>query len=223
MKKQISPGPNSTDEVLMAAFRLSRESRKEFTEWDLTIETWKLNRNRWGLKGHEEYPDHKRVMNEVMAKGGQKVMGKGWIERTRPNYYKITLLGLAKVKSLKNLDPKSQKRNVFLYDLIFPYAFDPVFERFLGNPDEPKSWLDVAAFLRLNKYDYETLRNQLTKIESAIEETLASIKENKEDSLIRDDRNKPLIRERVLKLKEFLEIIQIRFKSQFEAIRSKSS
>ena len=94
----------AAEEVLLAAVNLTKNTKKEFTEWELTVWAWKLNQNRWGLRGFEDkYPDHKRVMNEVMAAGTQKIVCRGWLERVKPNYYRLTDAGLAKAASLSNI------------------------------------------------------------------------------------------------------------------------
>ncbi len=220
MKKNIKEGLSSTEEVLLAATRLSTESLNEFTEWDLTVEAWKLNKNRWGLKGHEEYPDHKRVMNEVMAAGTQKIVGRGWIERTRPNHYKVTQLGLAKAKSLLDVS-QSEKRNVNLYEAIKVYVKNSTFESYFINKSLPDNWLDVAAFLKLNKYDAQTLGKILNYIRNTINESLNYMKENKVDALIRGKsaNTPPITKERIIELSKFIELIEEKFKPQFDAIR----
>ena len=220
MKKNINPNLSSTEEVLLAASRLSTDLIKEFTEWDLTVEAWKLNKNRWGLQGHEDYPDHKRVMNEVMAKGTQKIVGRGWIERTRPNHYKITQLGLVKSKSLLGIN-QSEKRNVNLYEAISIYVRNPVFESYFINKNLPENWLDVAAFLKLNKYDAQTLEKILNYLKNIIEESLNYLKENNVSALIRgsSSQNKPITKERIIELSNFIQLIEEKFKSQFDAIR----
>jgi len=211
---------SATEEVLLAAARLSTDSLKEFTEWDLTVEAWKLNKNRWGLQGYEEYPDHKRVMNEVMAAGTQKVVGKGWIERTRPNHYKITHLGLARAKSLLDVS-QSEKRNVNLYDAISVYVKNQVFELYFNNKNLPDNWLDVAAFLKINKYDAQTLDRILIYIKNIVEDSLSYLKENKVDALIRgkSPQNPPITKEKIMELSKFIGLIEEKFKSQFDAIR----
>ncbi len=216
----IKTSLSSTEEVLLAAFRLSTDSLKEFTEWDLTVEAWKLNKNRWGLQGHEEYPDHKRVMNEVMARGTQKIVSKGWIERTRPNHYKITQLGLVKAKSLLDIS-QSEKRNVNLYEAISVYVKNPIFETYFLNKSLPDNWLDVASFLKLNKYDFGTLNKILNYINNIVEESLNYLKENNAESLIRgkSSQNKPITKERIIELRTFIKILEEKFKSQFDAIR----
>src|SRR3989344_256109 len=131
----------AAEEVLAAAANLTKNTQKEFTEWELTVETWRLNKNRWGLRGYQEkYPDHKRVMNEVMAKGTQKVTGRGWIERVRPNYYRLTSQGLARSASLSKVEIKPEVRNLYEYESVSPFALSRVLEeRFKTQFEEIRS------------------------------------------------------------------------------------
>src|SRR3989344_6693578 len=113
----------AAEEVLLAASNLVKKTKKnEFTEWDLTVNTWQVNKNRWGLRGYElQYPDHKRVMNEIMAKGTQKVLGKGWLKRIRPNFYNVTSSGFAKAESLSGIEMNTTAKTLHEYNAIEPY------------------------------------------------------------------------------------------------------
>lgn len=212
----------ASEEVLKAAANINKR-KKEFTEWDITVETWKLNKQRWGLPGYEsKFPDHKRVMNEIMAKGTQKkVIGQGWLQRIRQNYYTITQSGLAKVESLFSIDVSGRLRSLTEYDSISPYANHNIFLQFCKDPDKPKTWLGVAAFLKLKKSDKNTLEIILNKIKTSIESSLEWLEENNTDILRRDDSpsKRPITKSQLLKLQNFLVHIQEKFKAQFDAIR----
>lgn len=218
MKTEIG----ASEEVLLAAAKLTNFTTKEFTEWDLTRETWLLNKNRWGLRGYEtEYPDHKRVMNEIMAKGTQKIIGKGWLERIRSNTYRLTPLGLSKAQTLSKIEVGTKLRSLHEYDSVFPYVSNPVFENYCKDMNEPKTWLGAAAFLGLTKNDPEILERNLKKIEDSITLALNWLDNNNQSSLRRDDAGKPITKEVLLKLRNFLLVIKERFEPQFNAIRSK--
>lgn len=72
--------------VLLAAHGLSQP----FSEWDLTIAAWDRDHTTFSMRGYPDYPDHKRVYMEVT---GTKLLGRGLIERVRPNHYQLTSLG----------------------------------------------------------------------------------------------------------------------------------
>lgn len=214
----------ASEEVLMAAVRLSEKKNNEFNEWDLTIEAWIINKNKWGLKGHEKkYPDHKRVMNEIMARGDQKVIGKGWIKRIRPNYYSVTPLGFARAQSLSKKQITSAPRGVYEYESISPYVNSEVFKKYCKDPKEPRTWLGAAAFLKLEKYTSDSLEKKLKYIRDSIDAALDWLKKNKTDLILRSDSHssKPISKNQLVKLKEFLSIIEERFETQLDAIRSK--
>src|SRR5580704_12263538 len=85
----------AAQEILFGAYDLDRGGAKEFSEWDLTVATWKRNPNRFGSRGYEDrYPDHKRVMMEIMGTTKKdNPLRRGWFERTRSNHYRMTDIG----------------------------------------------------------------------------------------------------------------------------------
>ncbi|MGO9643891.1 MAG: hypothetical protein ACLPY5_03980 [Candidatus Bathyarchaeia archaeon] len=215
--------PTRAEEVLLAAVRLMKKHGDEFSEWDLTVETWENNKNRWGLPGYEKkFPDHKRVMNEIMARGTEKAaIGRGWLERTRTNHYKVTAAGFVKAASLESKKVDSQPVSKFIYEDVDQFAFHKVFESYWKNPEEPRTWIGAAAFLSLSRYDADTLDKQLRTISNAISTALAWMDESGEDSIRRGGSGRAITRERLTKLQEFLEILQKRFARQIQAIREK--
>lgn len=218
---------SAAEEVLLAAVRLCPDGVREFSEWDLTVEVWKDNKNRFGCRGYEDlYPDHKRVMMEVMGAAKDNPVRRGWMERTRPNHYRVTQLGLAQAQEIvskRGLRPVNKAPTV-LYDALERFLFHPVFRRYLSDPLEPKTWLGVAAFLGLTTYDRSHLESRLGAVRQAI--TLAKnwFQEHGEDTLTRGPSGggKAIKREEVLSLERFLVVIQERFKSQLEAIKDRA-
>ena len=57
-----------------------------------------------GCRGYEElYPDHKRVMMEIMGTTKKEnPIRKGWLQKVRPNTYRLTDLGKTEVDRLTN-------------------------------------------------------------------------------------------------------------------------
>lgn len=211
----------AAEEVLLAAEKISK-NKDEFTEWELTVETWKLNNNRWGLRGYEkEYPDHKRVMNEIMATGTQKIVGRGWLERTRPNYYRITPSGRAKASALSGGETNSEVRSLHEYEAIVKYATHSVFQNYCVDPSEPKTWLGASAFLGLTSNDPDVVDRKMKSLRGSIRSALEWLDTNKTDVLRRSSSTKPITREELMKLDKFISVLEDRFKRQFEAIRRK--
>ncbi len=211
---------SASDEVLLAAANLAKaDPKREFTEWELTIEAWKLNKNRWGMRGFEEgHPDHKRVMNEIMGKGS--IVSQGWLARTRPNHYALTPAGLARA-SVLTAPYDTRQRSIHIYDEISPFAFHRVFDSHLTDRSEPATWLGAAAFLGLTKNDPEVLEGQLSAIRRAISDALSFMSENASETLRRGDAGRMISKERVERLAGFLDLLSNRFSGQLDAIRRK--
>lgn len=156
-----------------------------------------------------------------MAKGTQKVLGKGWLIRVRPNYYSMTPPGKAKAASLSGFTITSQKRNLLEYEAVAPHIKNTVFEKYCQNPEEPKTWLGASSFLGITRNDPDLLERNLNGINEAIQSALLWMDENKENILYRDDSSQPISRAQLTKLLEFIKVLQVRFKAQFDAIKSK--
>ncbi len=214
-------GLKAADEVLIAAANLVKmDAAKEFTEWELTVEAWELNKNRWGLRGFEgEYPDHKRVMMEIMGGGG--LVKEGSLTRTKENHYRVTVSGLAKAASI--IAPRDiRQRNIYVYDDVSEFAFHKVFEAYLQDKEEPRTWLGVASFLDLQRNDPDLLTAKLSRVQDSINVARKFMNETNRSELRRGDANRAVTNERLDELEKFLQILEQRFHPQFEAIRSKA-
>jgi len=211
----------AAEEIVIAAAGLSGSERKEFSEWDLTIRVWELNKNRFGCRGYEDkYPDHKRVMTELMGKG-KPVRESGWIEKTRRNHYRITALGLAVAARLAGRGRPSYRRAQDVYEALKRYAFHRVFEDHVKSEDEPKTWLGAAAFLALRSNDREELETRLCTIRGAIEEALRWMAETGMEQLRHGDADSAISRDTLARLGDFLGVLEGRFAAQFDAIRGR--
>src|SRR5205085_157995 len=81
---------------------LATAGHREFTEWELTVAAWRRDHNRFGLRGFEgQHPDHKRVMMEIMGQTKKdNPVRRRFLEKTKPNYYRLTDLGAAEVTAI---------------------------------------------------------------------------------------------------------------------------
>jgi len=215
---------SAAEEVLLAAVRLAkRVSEQEFSEWDLTVETWNLNKNRWGLRGYEShYPDHKRVMNEIMAREGRGIVKRRWLERIRKNHYRVTPAGFAKAAFLESKKIDTRERTVAVYDAVKGFAFHRVFESHLKNPEEPRTWIGAAAFLSLSRNDPEILDKQMRAVNDGINIALSWMAQTGRDLFRRGDSGSAITKDRLLRLRDFVKVLQERFAPQFAAIESKA-
>ena len=212
-------------EVLLAAAELDSQGFSEFTEWDLSVATWKRNPNRFGCRGYENiYPDHKRVMMEIMARSkSDNPVRKGWIEKVRPNIYRVTALGRAAVSDaveagvqVTESNPASQR----WYQAIRPLIESSAFRRHLSDPAEPRIWAGAAAFYGLKRSDAGHLADRLEATSRAISGTLDWMDAHglQEIRMGVSAGGKAITRKEVEDLAAFDECLRMRFGRQIEAI-----
>jgi hypothetical protein len=146
----------AADIVLLAAADLTAAGNAEFSEWDLTVAAWSRDRFRFGLRGYaQSYPDHKRVMMEIMGAKASNPVQQGYLEKVRPNFYKLTSAGKAAAARMKEggakKGPAAPVTVKELYDTVSQYVNRQEFRRWQDNPEEPREWAGAAAFLGLAK------------------------------------------------------------------------
>src|SRR5262245_54248479 len=144
----------ASESVLLAAADLAAAGNHEFSEWDLTVAAWSRDRFRFGLRGYaQSYPDHKRVMIEIMGKKPSSPLQLKYFEKVRPNYYRLTSLGksaAARVREGGKEKPAAHPVSVKeLYETVSSYVNKPEFRRWQLNPEEPREWSGAASFLGL--------------------------------------------------------------------------
>lgn len=221
MKRNSSP--SAAILILLAAARLAKMGKEEFTEWDLTVSAWQLDRNRFGCRGYEvDYPDHKRVMMEIMGTSKRdNPLAKGWMVRTRPNHYRITSLGLAHAERFSGPgDPQSARSNANLYDALAPYTFSKVFEDFRRKTTLPKMWLSVEAFYGITTTSAADVRSKLDALSSTIRLGKAAMDTANTRALTRGPvgGGRAITAEDIDSLEQLHYQLQITFRKQFDAI-----
>lgn len=152
----------ASETVLLAADDLTAAGNEEFSEWDLTVAAWSRDRFRFGLRGYaQSYPDHKRVMMEIMGQKPSSPVILKFMTKVRPNYYRMTPLGKTTAQRLRGGGPatgavaapaKGKPVTVReLYELAVTLVSRPEFRRWQDNPEEPREWEKAAAFLGVTK------------------------------------------------------------------------
>ena len=150
----------ASETVLLAAADLTAVGNQEFSEWDLTVAAWALDRLRFGLRGYAQtHPDHKRVMMEIMGKKASSPVQQKYLEKTRPNHYRLTPLGKAIAAGLRSSTPPAvaaahnpgkpapkavpptvtRTTSMELYEKAALYVSKPEFRRWQDNPEEPRT------------------------------------------------------------------------------------
>ena len=143
----------ASETVLLAAADLAAAGRHEFSEWDLTVAAWALDRLRFGLRGYaQSHPDHKRVMMEIMGQKTSNPVQQKFMEKIRPNFYRLTPLGKATAARIRSgvAEPPAAKPVAAakeapkpvtvkgLYESAAAYVNRPEFRRWEDNPEEPR-------------------------------------------------------------------------------------
>ena len=218
----------AAQDILLAAADLADKGRKEFSEWELTVAAWQRDPNRFGLRGFEsEHPDHKRVMTEIMGQSKKdNPVRRRFIEKTRPNYYRITDLGGAEAASLSgtsSTQSTSARSPMHTYDAIAGFADSPSFRAWVSNKDEPRSWLGAAAFLGLARNTANELNDRMRAVETAVRQAKEWCEGARRDAITRGVHggSRPIPLNEMEQLLEFLSALRSRFARQIEAIRRK--
>lgn len=222
----MSERRTAAQEILLGAADLDRTGKLEFSEWDLTIATWKRDNNRFGCRGYEnQYPDHKRVMMEIMGTTKKdNPIRRGWLERSRPNHYRLTDIGRSEAERLGEVratGEKSHRSPQPIYDAVAPLYRHPVFRKYTADPNEPRMWLGAASFFGLTSNEPQHVEDRRKATRTAIENALTWLKEIKADNFRRGvtGGDEAISKASLLKLKEFLDVIEQRFAGQIDAIR----
>lgn len=217
-------GLSAAQQILLAAAELHAKGVKEFTEWDLTIQSWKLDPNRFGCRGYEtKYPDHKRVMMEIMGKSKtDNPVRRGWIKRTKPNHYKITPVGLAQAGTLSQGDKAvtSAARSNF-YDAIIPYIENRHFQSYKLKHEVPNMWLSVEAFYGITSLAPDHVIARIDHFEDALKLLLSLISSDGGLALTRGPvgGGKEISEKDIRALESFHGALLERFKGQFAVLR----
>ena len=149
---------------------------------------------------------------------------RGWFERTRANHYRLTDVGRSEAGRLlgtKGGGQTSHRSPQPIYDAVSPFYRHPVFRKYCSNPEEPRMWLGAASFLGLTSNDAQHLEDRRKVTRTAIENALAWLAETKEDSFRRgvSGGEEAISKVSLLKLREFLDVLESRFRNQIEAIK----
>jgi len=173
----------ASEVVLLAANDLTAAGQQEFSEWDLTVAAWSLDRFRFGLRGYaQSYPDHKRVMMEIMGQKPSSPVQQKYLEKLRPNYYRLTPLGKAAATRLRGGGPTAAEPELKptakpvtvkeLYETAAVYIARPEFVRWKDNPEEPREWSGAASFLGLLRGEKADPAERMEEVKNAVRDAM---------------------------------------------------
>jgi hypothetical protein len=147
---QNAPRLTAAQVIILAAEDLMSGGASEFSEWDLTVAAWTRDRTRFGLRGYDQkHPDHKRVMMEIMGKKPQNPLFLGFMEKLRPNVYRLTPLGRAAADRLRRNSgpPEGSDEQAELYRFASGLSRHPALVAWRSDKEQPRYWADAATFL----------------------------------------------------------------------------
>jgi hypothetical protein len=219
------PTITAAQAVLLGAKDLNDGGRQPFSEWDLTVAVWQRDPNRFGCRGYEDqYPDHKRVMMEIMGGTKDNPLRRGWMRKVRPNFYELTDLGRADAEKLtasSTPGSASHRSAQPIYDAIEPYFSHSVFRRFCRDESEPRTWLGAASFLGITRNDALHFEDRLRALKAAIAAGLDWLAETGEAQMNRGVTagGVAITAADLRKLQSLVTTIEERFAIQIAAIR----
>src|SRR5262249_33288840 len=135
-----------------------------FSEWELTVASWHRDKRRFGMRGFDEtYPDHKRVMMEIMGRKPQNPITLGLMQKVRTNYYRLTDLGRSEAHRMRAGEDRTGKSKPSVhdnYEAISRMIAHPAYQSWREDFDEPRRWNDVLDFLGAKSTDDAAERMQ---------------------------------------------------------------
>ncbi|HWV99841.1 MAG TPA: hypothetical protein VNZ64_09140 [Candidatus Acidoferrum sp.] len=167
------------------------------------------------------------MMMEIMGKTKKdNPVCRGWIEKVRTNYYKITSLGLAEAERVNSVAvgaAPTVRSPEPIYDAVSGFLEHPVFQSHLKSAEEPRTWLGAAAFLGLSQYTPDTLERRMRTVREAVVKALDWLAQTGQGTLTRGPvgGGVQIQRRDLEKVRAFLDVLEERFAIQFKAIRSR--
>jgi hypothetical protein len=201
--------------IILAAEDITSAGASEFTEWDLTVAAWARDRTRFGLRGYDQkHPDHKRVMMEIMGQKPQNPLALGFMEKLRPNVYRLTPLGRAVANRLRNSGPSTASdEQSEMYRLASDLTTHAALVGWRRDPDQPKYWADAATFLGrggdVRRDAHKCLSGLRRQIRSAIDWCMV----HDQHFLVPATRagGEPINTQALTEIMDFLQVLEYRF------------
>jgi hypothetical protein len=205
--------------ILLAADDLAAAGTKEFTEWELTVAAWQRDPARFGLRGYEQkYPDHKRVMSEIMGSKPSNPVQLRHLEKVRPSTYRLTALGRSEAARLRSGASEKTSREKDPHTTLSAYIGHRAFARWRNDPEQPRLWSDVADFLAAGPGAPDDVAAQLDFVRRAIRAGLDYCQAK--DLVKLEPRSRsggaPIHVRDIAELSDFLLALQYRFPDEME-------
>ena len=211
--------------ILLAAADLASAGANDgFTTAELVVAAWQRDKQRFGLPGFSSHhPSSHRVSMEIMGKKTNNPLVNGFMEKVRPNFYRLTQLGRVEAERLRGGSAGNDSATMTdIYERVDPFAAHAVFAAWQLDPAEPSRLRDAAAFLGEIRGPLRvmSLREKMRGVEGAVRAALQWCRNNQMDYLPRNTkRGAPTLHMRELcGLRDFLEVLRGRFGEQLGEI-----
>jgi hypothetical protein len=160
-------------------------------------------------------------MMEIMGNKASNPILLKFMEKTRPNFYRLTSLGRVQASQLRNVESgQPEKANSMreLYDSVANFATHSVFSRWRDEPAEPEKWKDAASFLGVRTERAGEATEKMQSVWTATRAAIDWCTAQKMESLPQGThRTSPSIHMRDLSdLQSFLQALKYRFPDHFD-------
>ena len=128
------------------------ELEDEFDEWTMTVKAWEMFPDYYGLRGYEsQYPDHKAVCNIYQKPGGP--VGQGFMEKVRPNVYRLLPAGVIKAQQLSGTSARSDAIatiEIQLFERLRRATKSRAYLQFQKRGSVPNDWNAASSFFEVS-------------------------------------------------------------------------
>jgi hypothetical protein len=237
--------------IVLAGDDLHNSGVTEFTEFELTVAAWRRDRDRFGLRGFQDkHPDHKRVMMEIMGQKPHNPIHLKFMEKVRPNVYRMTTEGRREAERLHQQlagaapEPKKSaqaKREATrlppiapakafkvatspegLYDQIYEYVFHAAFLAWKDDSDQPTKFASVEQFLSAKRPIEDRYAERMSEIAATADAAAKYCDANDLSFLAHGTKNNRRINAADLaRLQDFLKVLARRFDGEIKGGKRK--
>jgi len=227
MKQEKTVNLTISDKILIGASKcIENNPEKGFTFEELVLHTWKVDKNRFGLRGCEEkYPDSHKLHAHVF--GGTALVAKGYLRFEKNGSLYLTDAGLARSMSFSSSKTDSPRRiSKRLQHSIINLLENKIFRQWLDDPSNPKEFRGAAFFWGISPgTPPKFVRSKLSIIENTLKEILKFLNETGANE-IREERVKGKIlfeRKDVERCLDFHNDLKNRFKKELKILDPKGN
>jgi len=222
MKTDDGESLTIADKILIGATKcIDGDPNRGFTFEELVLATWKIDKNRFGLRGFEEsHPDSHKLHAHVF--GGTALIASGFLHAEKNGLLYITEAGLARSMSLLGIDTETSPRvpKKLQYEII-KLLENKFFKEWLQDNSNPKEFRSAAYFWGISfGTPSKIVREKLSRIEQMLKEMMKFFETTKLDCIKEERVNGKILFEKrdVERCLEFHNQLKIRFQKELRRL-----